>query len=1356
MTIPLREWIKGALDVNRFGTSSCSTVASPQYVASCLRVAVCLSGQISDAEEFSNERLYLLPIDNADWARSVTVKLKEAGTVDGIVDDAGDGVVREPLPSSHNTTHHASAHDPKMDSSGSLGDSVGDTYNIGSGAPQNHCFLNVESAEISTEGNADVKSWGNCVDPLASDMKLQRIFSLGLVFYELFSGGKQPPPQLTSTLSDYVAARHSEATDETGTLDSLSNDKTRPSSENSEHLNISATLKIDVDEQERYEGGDRNQAVRARKKLPECQGSLNSSIEALKGLGLPYSLCDLIHNMIDCMNGKLSGDESYTKMSDVTLDLQLMIDKPMKFLQDLDLVHLSSRGLQLTENLSMREDEFASLQGAYRRAVSGSSEVAIISGGSGTGKSSLAVRLGEYIIANGGVFLSVKFQQMRGNPFSALMLAFNEYCNVFMAVKDSRWVQLLSSKLQDALGHDVHHLIKVIPKLSDIIDCRTTRLAPAHGCVNELKKIQYLLLRFVEVISSCSEEIVTLCLDDIQWADAFSMSVLEQIMMMPEEDKRLFVIGCYRDDEIQDCHPIKTAITNFSEYGIRLTMIQLDCINKASVNKMISDLLCLSPRVVNSLSDIVYHKTKGNLLFVSQLLMSLNRDGLLNLSLIRRRWVWDEEQIQSRTLPDDVAVFFSVCISNLPSEVQIALQVASCFGAAVACEVIEILESKLKLQLVKPLEMAMCEGFICKRNEKYEFSHERIQEAAYSMIQKDLRCHLHLHYGMRLVEVSLERENDSMLFTAVGQINLAGPSAVTDTVQSTAIAEHNLIAGKKAISLSDFSSAAGFFDSGISFLKENHWTTHYSISLELFEHAVKCSLVLGDHVRLTALSLQLFKHAHCLEDRFNTLLLVMSSLAYASKISQSVRAGLSILAKLGYKLPTASTRDEIICNIKQTEKHLSTFSDDDLINHKRMTDTTHTMAMKCLSKLQLTMFQVSPDLQPIVTLMMVDLTIEHGMSPMSPVGFAYLASLLGQLGELKSARRFAKLAKALLDAIGSDEILGDVILTTSSVLSYCEPMQIVNEYRSQGQEAALAAGDIYSACMLRLTHCATMLLTGSTLISVKNESTKALLYMKRQNHLTSYYTLLSINRSTLELLGETDHETLSEDQLTNSRQLIILYYHKMFISFVLNIYNDMRQYAEKFFEVRKSSWLLISAYAGHEFFGGLVSFRIYRETGDSIWLERGKLCMSTIQLWAEQGSLWNFEHKHFLMKAEEHYCEGELLCAQTAYSNALVSARAHKFINDEALAYELAGYFYLHVGKTSESLDHLICAHEKYTEWGASVKANTICRFIQEKFGSVPDFCVQWTRSPQDSLFNCDTISQSCHDHPDSRKRRGP
>jgi tetratricopeptide (TPR) repeat protein len=177
----------------------------------------------------------------------------------------------------------------------------------------------------------------------------------------------------------------------------------------------------------------------------------------------------------------------------------------------------------------------------------------------------------------------------------------------------------------------------------------------------------------------------------------------------------------------------------------------------------------------------------------------------------------------------------------------------------------------------------------------------------------------------------------------------------------------------------------------------------------------------------------------------------------------------------------------------------------------------------------------------------------------------------------------------------------------------------------------------------------------------------------------------------------------------------------MFLSFILNIYDDMKHYAEKFFEVRKSSWLLISAYVGHEFFGGLVSFRIYRETGDSSWLDRGKKCQSTIQLWAEQGSLWNFAHKNFLMKAEEHYCEKNFSCAQTAYDNALVCARAHKFINDEALAYELAGYFYLSAGKTAEAIDHLLCAHEKYTEWGAWSKVNMIFQFIHEKFGSVPD-----------------------------------
>lgn len=188
----------------------------------------------------------------------------------------------------------------------------------------------------------------------------------------------------------------------------------------------------------------------------------------------------------------------------------------------------------------------------------------------------------------------------------------------------------------------------------------------------------------------------------------------------------------------------------------------------------------------------------------------------------------------------------------------------------------------------------------------------------------------------------------------------------------------------------------------------------------------------------------------------------------------------------------------------------------------------------------------------------------------------------------------------------------------------------------------------------------------------------------------------------------------------------------MHLSLLLNNLDSMRQHGERFFELRMSSWLLIMSNIGHEFFGGLVSYRMYRESGDALWLERGKQCKSSIQLWAEQGSLWNFEHKRFLLEAEEYYCRCDYNHAQVAYKNAIISARAHKFINDEALACELAGYFYLSAGKTTESLEHFIWAHEKYTQWGACSKVNKIFDFIQEVFGNVPICSSSGTNSYSD------------------------
>jgi predicted ATPase len=381
-----------------------------------------------------------------------------------------------------------------------------------------------------------------------------------------------------------------------------------------------------------------------------------------------------------------------------------------------------------------RETEFATLQDSYHRSISDQhdNELAIVTGISGTGKTVLASRLSRYITSSGGIFVSGKFDQLQqAKPFSAIGSAFNEYCDILLKKYDQDCINEVVAKLRTVLGADTHHLVQVIPNLRHILGNDSSGTGSDRECVNSEKRIQHLLCQFVDIIASSSDAAITLFLDDLQWADKSSLAVIYSLLLASgsmSNTRRFFFLGCCREEDMSDEHPFLCMILRVQQFGVRLTTVKLECWDQQQINTMISDLLHLSPRLTRTLSDIVYHKTKGNSLFFAQLMMSLSRDGLLRLSLSRHRWVWDEQLIQSRKVPDDVASFFTASLKHMSTEVQSALCALSCFGASCEVEVIVKLESQLQLELLGPLEIAVTEGLLDKMNCRYSFCHDMLQE----------------------------------------------------------------------------------------------------------------------------------------------------------------------------------------------------------------------------------------------------------------------------------------------------------------------------------------------------------------------------------------------------------------------------------------------------------------------------------------------------------------------------------------------------------------------------------------------------------------------------------------------------
>jgi predicted ATPase len=400
---------------------------------------------------------------------------------------------------------------------------------------------------------------------------------------------------------------------------------------------------------------------------------------------------------------------------------------------------------------------------------------------------------------------------------------------------------------------------------------------------------------------------VVLFMDDVQWIDEASNSLLERLLR--QRHRNFFFFGCYRDDEMPSEHQFSKMLANIrSAGGINETTVKLHRLEEEPLNNVISDTLCLLPRLVRPLSAIIWSMTKGNLLFVTQLMISLIHDGLLHKDLCRKQWVWNEEEICATKLPDNVAVCFSNQINKLPADIQTALHTLSLLGNFAKIEWLELLEKSLNTSLVEPLIGAI--GLVHNlKDGSLHFTHDRIQNTCYNLVTRTVRCCSHLALGKCFLAETTTC--DELLFLAMCQINHAGPSVAADREECIVMAESNLTAGRRSMAVSDFATAHSLLQHGIGFLcyHENNWGDYYTLKLSLYDLASKCALATANIQDLTVLSSQIMANARCFDDTINISFIQMSLLAHSSKMAEALDLALAVLSKLGEDLPMNHSQD---------------------------------------------------------------------------------------------------------------------------------------------------------------------------------------------------------------------------------------------------------------------------------------------------------------------------------------------------------------------------------------------------------------------------------------------------------------
>lgn len=1075
----------------------------------------------------------------------------------------------------------------------------------------------------------------------------------------------------------------------------------------------------------------------------------------LERLDLPWPVTAILSNLLECGQGEFIGNESYSSFGDLLVDLKLLNTEGLsRFLQ--------SPNLEISDKICGRETEIEFINASFRN-MTGRQGV-LLAGAGGVGKSRIAAYIFELAKMEGGLVFATKFDQNQGVcPLAKIGVIIDDMIDLIAENASPLMLSSISNDLDIAFGDYAALLYEVVPKIIRVMpSCSQVRYQVDQG--NMTNSMKFLMCLLFEKLTSYQTGRVTLLIDDLQWADIASLNLLWSMLQSNEGKKKVYFVSCYRDDEVNNyLGPWLNSLSGFS-----LDRIKLESLTPDGVNQFVSETLHLFPRLTRPLSLVLQKKTGGNPLFLGRILSAIgsgreSRSGRessrtstpftngdeICFSLSRRRWTWDIDKIQDLELADDVVFFIVSEMRRISADLLYGLKVAACIGSRITSDVIDILSAELGTDLRDTLHQLAEKGFLNEHiysreagcgapssspssNVRFEFAHDKIQEAAYNVTPIHEQKLYHMMFGLALYPRVMDKSNDDMLFMAIHQINMAGPDSVCDLNQKPIIAGLNLNAGRRAGERSDFQSAFNLFRHGISYLESDCWEKHYGTSVELYDSAAMAAVVVNDLEAAAFYVTVINAQAKCFEDKLNAMTVKLKVLIHQQRFEEAMETFSEILTDFGE--PALRPLDEIQDHVNNMNASMKSLDDDTLLSLPVMKRKKSIALVKIYCDFCEILVFMDPRLVPAVTHRNMWLALEEGLCSKSPLVFAQFAQTLcssGNSDDINQGVRFGRLATALLEKLGSSDCGSLYCVAYFYVMWLAQPFQALTGEFKVGKKAAALSGDVYNAVGNNCLICLMSYVTGEPLADVRRRSIDCIGQMKEQNMMT-FWGLQTIFHSQLAALMDGPHiadaETVDDIVVgekkalaagTNSFDVLLSYEINLVIrGFLFRQFDTLS--SSTIFETIFDPTITDEPYRVMSFFfAGLVAFHFDRQSkeGGEKWMKLGDLILEKMECWNSLIA-WNFQNKILLLKAEKKYCKGETESAALLYEESIKSAHDHKFIHEEGVAHELLGHFQLERGHRLEALSSFKSSVQCYKNWGALAVAKRLEDFLQSTFGS--------------------------------------
>jgi PAS domain S-box-containing protein len=989
--------------------------------------------------------------------------------------------------------------------------------------------------------------------------------------------------------------------------------------------------------------------------------------------------------------------------------------------------HDASDRLWIPERLYGRDQEIKVLLDAFEGVVTGEiSRLALVSGFSGIGKSSVVNELQKAIVSPRGIFMAGKFDQHRRDiPYAILAQAFQTLVRQILGKSEDQ-VDRWRKDIRQAVGPNGQLIANLIPELELIIGKQPP--VPELPPQETQNRFQAVLRRFLCVFAQ-KEHPLTLFLDDLQWLDVATLNFIEHLLSHPDV-RNLLIVGAYRDNEVSVSHPLMLTLDSIRKAGVTVDEIVLKPLSFNDVNDFIADALRCEQVRSENLARLVQEKTAGNPFFVIQFVTALADQHLVEFDAQKMEWQWELTQIQSRGFTDNVVELMAGKLKRFSATSQEVLKQLACLGNVGEIAVLALVYGETEKVTQAALWEAIHAGLVFRQGGTYKFLHDRIEQAAYTLIPEEHRAEVHLRIGRVLLASMTEDELAEHLFEVANQFN-RGAALVIDREEKAKVAAIDLRAGRKAKASAAYASACAHLAAGMALLDEKDWASQYHLMFGLGLERAECELLIGNFDAADQLIGELLQRGESKVDQASAYHLRVQLHIVKSENAQAIPTALTCLRLLGIDIPAHPTQTQVQAEYETIWQTLDGRPIESLLELPMMTDPELQAAMQVIPTLRTPAYNTDFNLFCLHLCRIVNISMKYGTNSASAYAYGYCGIMLGPVfHRYREGYRFTKLACELVEKHGFIAYRAKVQNAMGIGAVWTQPITTALDFNRAAFRTATETGDLPTACYSMDHIIEDLLVRNDPLDAVWRESERGLDFVRKAGYRNIADIIVSQQRFVATMQGRTAtfstfsdgqfDEATFEAQLTGDRAVTICFYWilKLKARFLSGDYAEALVAAEKAKQVLWACAVQIQLFE-YFYYAALTVAALYEKaTADERtgWHDLLTAQREQLREWAENYPP-TFGDKHALVSAEIARLEGRDLDAMRLYEEAIRAARENGFVQNEGLANELAAQFYLKRGIEKVAHPYLRDARYCYLRWGALGKVKQ----LNERYPAIED-----------------------------------